>query len=154
MGGSSGGPRRIGDVKGLIERAKQELRGKKNVFISFAHEDMEEVNLLRGQAKNEKSPIEFNDWSVSEPYESERATYIKQQIDERINQCSVTVVYVTPDSASSPWVQWEIERSLELGKRVIGVYKGTSKPNYDFPALSIGGIKCIPWSDLAAELGG
>jgi hypothetical protein len=139
---------------GLIEQAKQALRGKTNVFISFAHENMDEVNLLRGQARNEKSMIEFNDWSVSEPYESERAAYIKQQISERINQCSVTVVYMTPYSAKSPWVRWEIERSLELGKRVIGVYKGTSKPSYGFPALTIDGIKCIPWSSLAAELGG
>ena len=91
MGGSSGGgPTRIGNVQSLIEQAKAELKGKRNVFISFAMEDLGEVNLLRGQAKNENSPIEFNDWSVSEPYDSERAEYIKQRISERILQSSVT----------------------------------------------------------------
>lgn len=153
MGGSSGGPRRIDDVKGLIERAKQELRGKRNVFISFAHENLDEVNLLRGQAKNENSPIDFNDWSVSEPYDSERAAYIKQRISDRISQSSVTVVYVSPESASSRWVAWEIDRSIELGKKVIGVFKGSKMPNVPFAALSENGIKCIAWKDLAAEIG-
>ena len=68
--GSGGGSRGIGDVKSLIERAKKELREReiqvrRNVFISFAYEDIKEVNLLRGQVKNEDSSIEFNDWSVT-----------------------------------------------------------------------------------------
>lgn len=152
MGGRSGGsPGRIPDVKGLIERAKSELRGKRNVFISFAHEDMAEVNLLRGQAKNENSPIEFNDWSVSEPYDSDRAGYIKQQISERIRQSSVTVVYVTPESAKSAWVAWEISRSIELGKNVIGVFKGDA-PTAQIPKLKEHGFKSVPWKALAAEL--
>jgi hypothetical protein len=152
MGGSSGGgPSRIPDVKGLIERAKSELRGKRNVFISFSHEDLGEVNLLRGQAKNENSPLEFNDWSVSEPYNSERAQYIKQQISERINQSSVTVVYVTPKSAASEWVSWEIARSLELGKKVIGVYKGDS-PSAEVPKLKEYGCKVVAWKSLSSEI--
>lgn len=152
MGGSSGGPTRIGDVRGLIERAKRELTGKRNVFISFAHENINEVNLLRGQAKSEKSPIEFNDWSVSEPYDSERAAYIKQRISDRISQSSVTVVYMTPESAASRWVNWEITRSLELGKKVLAVYKGNVKPTVNFPAISNNGIKCVPWKDLATTI--
>jgi hypothetical protein len=152
MGGSSGGPRRIGDVKDLIERAKDELRGTRNVFISFAYEDLNEVNLLRGQAKNENSPLEFNDWSVSEPYDSERASYIKQRISERIAQSSVTVVYLSPHSATSKWVEWEISQSLAVGKKVVGVYSGQVKPAFAFPAISQNGITCVPWSELAATI--
>jgi len=152
MGGSSGGPRRIADVAGLIEQAKQALRGKRNVFISFAHEDLAEVNLLRGQAKNENSPIEFNDWSVSEPYDSERASYIKQKISERISQSSLTVVYMSPDSAKSRWVEWEVRRSLELGRKVLAVYKGTREPSVRFPVLEQHGIRRVPWSELAKAI--
>lgn len=56
MGGSSSGSwSRLGDVRALEEKAKAALQsGKRNVFISFATEDMDEVNLLRAQAKNEK----------------------------------------------------------------------------------------------------
>src|SRR6266850_930921 len=109
MGSGGGGePRGIGDMKSLIEQAKKELHksekeGRKNVFISFAREDINEVNLLRGQAKNEKAPFEFNDWSVSEPYDSERALYIKQKIRERIAQSSLTVVYLSDKTSQSNW---------------------------------------------------
>jgi len=43
---------------------------KRNVFISFVAEDLNEVNLLRGQARNENSDLEFSDWSLSEPFDS------------------------------------------------------------------------------------
>jgi hypothetical protein len=151
-GSSSSGPTRIGNVQSLIDKAKAELRRKRNVFISFAHEDLNEVNLLRGQAKNENSPLEFNDWSVSEPYDSERAEYIKQRISERIAQSSVTVVYMTDSSANSRWCAWEINRSLELGKHVIGTYRGLTAPIGEFHALSSKKIRCVPWRDLASEI--
>jgi hypothetical protein len=152
MGGSSSGPRRIPDMQGLIERAKKELSEKRNVFISFAYEDLNDVTMLRGQAKNENSPLEFNDWSVSEAYESERAEYIKQRITERINQSSLTVIYLSPASAKSRWVQWEIDKSIQLGKRVLAVYKGDAKPAIPFPALARHGIKAVPWKNLATEI--
>ena len=153
MGGSSGGgPTRIGNVQSLIEQAKAELKRKRNVFISFAYEDLNEVNLLRGQARNENSPLEFNDWSVSEPYNSERADYIRQRISERILQSSVTVVYVTEESSKSQWCAWEIQRSIELGKHVIATYKGTEPPAVRFDALAKHQIACVPWRDLASAI--
>ena len=72
MGGSSGGGPSKSDLEKLEQLAKKTLRepedsGRRNVFISFAHEDLAEVNLLRGQARNEDSNLEFNDWSLREP---------------------------------------------------------------------------------------
>lgn len=63
-----------------------------------------------------------------------------------------TVVYMSPESATSPWVAWEVARSLELGKKVLAVYKGTTKPALNFPAVSDNDIKCVAWKDLAAEI--
>lgn len=141
-----------------IEQAKKELRkgeeqGRKNVFISFAYEDIDNVNLLRGQAKNENSPIEFNDWSVSEPFDSERAPYIKQKIGERINQSSLTVVYLSDNTPNSHWVDWEIGESLRRGKHVIGVYTGDSHPINLPKSIAQNNIKCVPWSKLAETIG-
>ena len=154
MGGGSGGGswNRIGDVRALEEKAKAALReGKRNVFISFATEDMDEVNLLRAQAKNEKSDIEFNDQSVKEPYDSERADYIKHRISERINRSSCTVVYLSEHTASSKWVAWEVQKSLELGKRVLAVHSGTQHTSAK-PAWLTSGVKVVAWSQLAKEL--
>jgi hypothetical protein len=158
MGGGGGrGRTTLGDVNSLIEKAKEEIRRaegdqRKNVFLSFAYEDMNEVNLLRGQAKNENSNIEFNDWSVREPYSSSRADYIKQRIGERISQSSVTVVYVSTDTAKSEWVNWEIQESLRRNKKVVAVHKGDSAPNVLPKSVTDNRIKIVPWSQLAATL--
>lgn len=154
MGGSSGGGwSRLGDVRALEEKAKLALQGgKRNVFISFATEDMDEVNLLRAHAKNENSDIEFNDHSVHEPYDSERAEYIKQRIGERINRSSITVVYLSKNTAQSKWVAWEVQRSIQLGKKVIAVHAGASfigsKPSW----ILDNDIKVVPWASLAGNL--
>jgi hypothetical protein len=157
MGGGGGNLRSIGDIQSLVDKAKQELRegkqaGKRNVFISFAYEDVGTVNLLRGQTKNENSPIEFNDWSVSEPINSERAPYIKQKIAERIAQSSLTVVFISDATSKSEWVSWEIEESIKQDKHVIGVYPKDSKPSKFPDAINTNKIKCVSWSDLAETI--
>lgn len=127
-GGGGGGSRSLGDTSDLEQRAKEILRGaetgRRNIFISFAFEDVDEVNLLRAQAKNENSDLEFNDRSVKEAYDSESGDYIRQKLRERVNQCSTTVVYLSPHTADSKWVAWEVAKSLELGKRVIATHSG------------------------------
>ena len=152
MGGSSGGGsyNRLGDTRALEEKAKRVLQGgRRNVFISFAFEDVNEVQLLRGQSKNENSDIEFNDYSVREAYDSEHAEYIKGKLTERINQASTTVIYISLNTAQSKWVKWEVEKSLELGKRIIAVHSGKVAP----PAPAwIDGIKIVTWSDLSKAL--
>lgn len=155
MGGSGSGPTLPpDDLRKLEQTAKERLRqaaqdGKVNVFISFASEDLNEVNLLRAQAKNDRSELEFNDWSLREPFDSNRAEYIKRGIRERIRQASLTVVYVSEHTPSSKWVDWEIRESLALGKRVIATHKGDSPPSRLPQAIVEYGIQVIPWSRLA-----
>ena len=157
MGGGGGSSRSIGNIQSLVDKAKEELRkgdqaGKRNVFISFAYEDIDTVNLLRGQSKNENSPIEFNDWSVPEPINSDRAPYIKQKISERIAQSSLTVVFLSNTTPKSEWVAWEIEESLKRGKKVLGVYPQDSKPKKFPDAIRSNKIKCVPWPQLAETI--
>ena len=153
MGGSGGGGPSRRDLSRLEELARQSLResansGKRNVFISFAYEDYDEVNLLRGQAKNENSQLEFNDWSLREPFDSARAEYIKQGVRERIAKSSVTMVYLSRHTAKSRWVDWEIRESLRLGKRVIAVYKGDSPPKVLPSAIAENKnkVRMTPWT--------
>lgn len=154
MGGSSGGGwSTLGDISSLEKKAKEALQGgKKNVFISFATEDMDEVNLLRAQAKNERNDIDFNDHSVREPYDSERAEYIKQKISERIARTSVCVMYLSKNAAQSKWVEWEVTQSIKLGKKVIAVHPGDTykgpTPNW----VTSNKIKVVPWKNLSNEL--
>ncbi|HID28972.1 MAG TPA: TIR domain-containing protein [Desulfobacterales bacterium] len=135
MGGGGGGGRGLtpNELNELEQKAKQSLKasgdtGKCNVFISFASDDLGDVNMLRAQAKNDNSDIEFNDWSLKEPFDSKKADYIKRGIRERIRQCSVTIVYVSDKTADSKWVDWEIRESIAMGKGVVAMHKGDSAP--------------------------
>ncbi len=154
MGGGSGGSLSSADIKRLEEQAKQKLSEAKgdasrHVFISFDHEDLDEVNLLRGQAKNDKVDLQFDDHSVKEPFDSANADYIKRQIRDKIDRCSVTVVYLSEKTATSKWVNWEIEESIKRGKGVIGVYKGDKAPANVPPAFQQNGCKAVKWEHAA-----
>jgi len=151
MGGGGGGPSLTPrEFEKLARVAKEALRQaseprKRNIFISFASEDLDEVNLLRGQAKNENAEIEFNDWSVTQPFDSRDAEYIRRGIRERIRQSSVTLVYLSEHTAQSRWVDWEIRESLALGKGVLAVYKGDTPPTTIPEAVTKFKIRLIPW---------
>jgi len=151
MGGGGGrGPYKE-DLSRLEELARKTLRegaepSKHNVFISFVNEDINDVNLLRGQAKNESSDMEFNDWSLREPFDSKRAEYIKSGIKDRIERSSVTLVYVSEQTADSKWVDWEIRESVRMGKEVLAVHKGESPPQKIPNALKELKIPIIPWT--------
>ena len=42
-------------------------------FLSFVEEDLELVNLFRGQARLERSDLEFHDYSTKEPFDGVNA---------------------------------------------------------------------------------
>jgi len=93
------------------------IEKKRNVFISFHMEDEAQVGLLRHQAKNEKFNLDFSDYSVKKPFNNRW----KERCEERINQTSVTIVMIGPETYKRPAVLWEINKSYELGKKVVGV---------------------------------
>jgi hypothetical protein len=152
MGGGGGGGRGLtpDELQRLEQTAKKSLAGtgtsKCNVFISFVSEDLNDVNLLRGQAKNENSDIEFNDWSLKEPFDSKKADYIRRGLRERIRQCSVTIVYVSDKTADSKWVNWEISESIALGKGVVAMHKGDTPPSQLPKALTENNVPVVPWN--------
>lgn len=153
MGGGGGGGRGLtpDELRDLERRAKRTMKetgvtGKCNVFISFDSDDLNDVNLLRGQAKNQNSDIEFNDWSLKEPFDSKSSDYIKRGIRERIRQCSVTVAYVTDKTANSKWVDWEIRESIAMGKGVVAMHKGDTPPVRLPKAVTDNNVPVVPWN--------
>jgi glycerophosphoryl diester phosphodiesterase len=152
-GGGGGGSTRVGNLSKLEEQAKRTLsQTRRNVFISFAYEDIDEVNLLRAHSKNELSEIAFSDWSISEAFDSTNGEYIRRQVTERIKQASLTVVYVSSSTVTSKWVEWEVTKSVELGKRVLAVHSGATRPHKLPSWIERNRIKVVPWKRLAPEL--
>lgn len=155
MGGGSGGGRQsLGDTSELEKKAKEELQKgeRKNTFLSFDYDDIDEVNLLRAHAKNDSSDIEFIDRSVREEFNSEKADYLRRKITERIKSTSQTIVYISDKTHKSKWVNWEVEQSLKLGNRVIAVHKGDYRPSKVPDSIVKNNIQIVSWKNLSDNL--
>lgn len=115
---------------------------KRNVFISFHMEDEAQVGLLRYQAKNNKFNLEFTDYSVKTPFNSNW----KARCEEKIKQSSITVVMIGVDTYKRPAVLWEINKSYELGKQVIGVRVHKNRKDFIPGPLLRNKAKIINWN--------
>lgn len=127
----------------------------KHIFLSFVEEDLTLVQLFRGQAKNKSSALAFDDYSVKTPYNSVNAAYIRTQITQKIRSASVTICLIGAKTASSEWVDWEIQKSIDLGNHVFGV-RLSSTANHPVPAaLTRNGAKILPWNidSIVREIG-
>jgi len=95
----------------------------KNVFISHIHEDDEGLAKLKALLK--KNGLIIKDYSINaeNPNNANSEEYIKSQIlAPRIQQCSTMVVYITPETKDSKYVNWEIEYAQSQDKRIVGVW--------------------------------
>ena len=66
------------------------------------------------------------DYSINadNPNNAHNESYIKSEIlAPRIRQSSTIVVYISPDTKRSPWVDWEIEYAQKNDKRIVGVWE-------------------------------
>jgi hypothetical protein len=95
----------------------------KNVFISHIHEDDDGLADLKSLL--EKNGMAIRDYSINSdnPNNAHSEEYIKSQIlAPRIRDCGTMVVYVSPETKESHYVNWEIEYAQKEGKRIVGVW--------------------------------
>ncbi|MCD6099162.1 MAG: TIR domain-containing protein [Candidatus Marinimicrobia bacterium] len=140
-----------GGLKELERIGREQIRRsierppRRRVFLSFRGEDKNLVDEFRKRAKDQKSPLDFIDFSLVVPFRSENAEYIRRGIRERIKNCSVTIVLVGETTYQSEWVDWEIRESEKLGKGIVAVklVDPVVKPK----ALEDLGIELLPMDD-------
>ena len=89
----------------------------RNVFINFDVDDEGMVNLLRHQAKNDRFPFEFRDYSVKDPFEEGW----KDEVSNLISLSSAAIVAIGENTHESKAVNWEIDEAHYQGKMVIGI---------------------------------
>jgi hypothetical protein len=100
----------------------------KNVFISHIHEDDAGLGKVKDLLANNGMAIRDSSINSSNPNEAKSADYIKNVIlAPRIQWAGTLVVYVTPGTKNSEWVNWEIEYAHKLGKRIVGVWENGAK---------------------------
>ena len=112
----------------------------KRVFISFAIEDKYAKEYLVGQAKNDKSPFEFVDMSVKEPWDSAWKTRCR----ERIKGCDGTIALLSKKTWNADGAKWEMQCAVEERIPLIGVH--IQKDDKGAIPSELQGKKVIEWT--------
>ncbi|MEK4809025.1 TIR domain-containing protein [Bacillus sp. EU53] len=91
----------------------------RKVFFSFHYKN---DNARAAQVRNMgviegNTPIKDNEW---EKVKKEDAS-IKKWINDQLSGKSCTVVLVGAETAGRKWINYEIEKSWELGKGIVGI---------------------------------
>lgn len=90
----------------------------KRIFISFAMEDKYARDYLIGQARNEKSPFEFVDMSVKEPWSDSWKTRCRT----KIKGCNGVIALLSSNTMKATGARWEMKCAIEEGIPIRGMY--------------------------------
>jgi hypothetical protein len=97
-----------------------------NVFVSFDHDDANQVNGFRALIKNPNHPLDFHDHSLKEPVidlngkpikyppSDSRSKPVRDAIREKFTRASKMVVLIGDNTWQSEWVTWEINTFYDL----------------------------------------
>jgi hypothetical protein len=100
----------------------------KNVFISHVHEDDAGLGKLKDLLAKNGMDIRDSSINSSNPNNAKSPDYIKSGIlAPQINWAGTLLVYVSPKTKDSEWVNWEIEYAAKQGKRIVGVWEHGTK---------------------------
>lgn len=112
------------------------MTSKKTVFVAFAIEDERQRDFLKGQSLNTKSPFEYVDMSVKEPYESDW----KEKVRTRIRRSDGVIALVSKNSLTSTGQKWEIACAKEEGKPIKGIWA------YTDDRTTLTGVSTVTWT--------
>lgn len=112
------------------------MADKKVVFIAFAIEDVKQRDLMKGQSLHTKSPFEYIDMSVKQPYDTEW----KERVRTRIRRSDGVIVLVSKNSLTSTGQKWEIECAKEEKKKIRGIWA------YTYDRTDLAGVNTKVWS--------
>jgi hypothetical protein len=94
---------------------------KRRIFISFDHDDTNQVNGFLG-LREIMDGCEFYNHKLDHRINSADSNYVGRVIrEEYIGPASVTVVLIGNKTAQSEWVKWEIAESRRQGKGILGI---------------------------------
>ena len=95
---------------------------KKTIFISYDYDNDKHLkNLLVAWDKNGEFDLTFNDASVDVSVNSTDAAAIKRVISRHISGATRFLCIVGKHTHKSGWVEWEIEKAVELKRKLIAV---------------------------------
>ncbi|QWF80987.1 TIR domain-containing protein [Amycolatopsis sp. CA-230715] len=115
------------------------MADRKTVFIAFAKEDEARRNLFTGQRVSARTPFEFTDMSVKEPYETEW----KKRVRTRIVRSRGVIVLISRATPQATGQLWEITCAVEEDKPLLGIWLDDG---YRTKPTQMGMSRCVPWT--------
>lgn len=117
-------------------QARKSISGRdaampKRIFVSFAVEDERYRDLLKGQSLNTKSPFEYVDMSVKEPWDSKWKTNCRI----RIKGCDGVIVLISRHTRNADGAKWEMQCANEECIPMMGVHIHSSEKGQIPPQL-------------------
>jgi hypothetical protein len=101
----------------------------KRVFIAFAVEDKTYRDFLVGHARHPKTPFEFTDMSVKEPWDEQWKTKCRS----RIKGCDGVIALISKNTATATGELWEIRCAYEENVPTMLMWINDERPT--LPAL-------------------
>lgn len=94
---------------------------RRKVFLSFHAEDSKKVAGFRLMVKNPNISLDLYDQSLQIAVNSERSSYIRKVIRDKIRAVQVVVCLIGNGTAWRDWVDWELKTGVALQKGICGV---------------------------------
>ncbi len=128
------------------------MASRRHVFISHHHADDGHVGRLtemlgrRGyEIRNSSIRAKpANQRRLNEGRINERT--LKRLLRMKMSWASTVVVLIVKETHQRPWVNWEIEKAKELGKRIVGVYERGGTENDKPAAFEKYGDALVAWN--------
>lgn len=129
----------------------------RNVFVSHIHEDDSGIKQLKDLLTKQGFQLRDSSINSDKQNRANNPDYIKSRIlAPAIQNAGVVIVYISPSTRDSKWVDWEIRHAHRLGKRIVGVW-GYGAADCDLPqALEDYADAVVGWNSkrIAAAISG
>jgi hypothetical protein len=121
---------------------------KFRIFTSFAIEDANLRTMLVGQGRNKKTPFEFVDMSVKEPWDNAWKTNCRT----KIKGCDGVIGIITNNSSKATGQLWELQCAYNEGIPVLLIYGNTDRPSNLPDPVKGRRINLWTWDNISAFL--
>ena len=103
-----------------------------NIFVSFDHDDQQQVAGFKLLKNNPKHPLDFHNHSLKDavrdrsgkpikhPPSDSRSKPVRDEIKRKFDRASKLVVLIGENTHDSAWVEWEINTFFETKEEVSG----------------------------------
>jgi hypothetical protein len=118
------------------------------IFTSFAIEDANLRTMLVGQGRNKKTPFEFVDMSVKEPWDSAWKTNCRT----KIKGCDGVIGIITNNTVKATGQLWELQCAYDEGIPVLLIYGNDDRPSNLPDPVKGRRINLWTWDNISAFL--